>query len=306
MATVIYSYDNAVRSLNNRNTQVSSDDISPGFLYEKLAEGTNVTLTLINAGGDEQVEIASTGGGGGGGALDDLSDVVITTPSDIEYLGYSSGDWINREISIEDLSEIDIFSPSDGDSLLYQSGQWVNGIPSSELEDITDVDVSSINNGDILLNVSGVFTSMFAFPGHMMSNSFSSNSLSSTSSLTIPNDSLSSDAIHGELEVSPTGLFIDANLAGNYVHHLWVKIDGTSDSASGTLELYSWSYDGSMSETLIDVINISSDVHYRNHSFAYYINNTGMYMGFRLQNDSSGDVDVSFNYSIYRTGHSYT
>jgi hypothetical protein len=34
--------------------------------------------------------------GGGGGALDDLTDVVITTPSDGQVLTYDSGNWVNE------------------------------------------------------------------------------------------------------------------------------------------------------------------------------------------------------------------
>jgi hypothetical protein len=53
-------------------------------------EGTGVTQ-------DGNV-ISVAGGGGGGGALDDLTDVVITTPSDGQVLTYDSvsGDWVNE------------------------------------------------------------------------------------------------------------------------------------------------------------------------------------------------------------------
>jgi hypothetical protein len=42
---------------------VSSDDTTPGFLEEKIAAGTGVSLSTLNPAGDEELEISTTGAG---------------------------------------------------------------------------------------------------------------------------------------------------------------------------------------------------------------------------------------------------
>lgn len=61
---------------------------------KEIVAGTNITVDNSNLG----YPVISASGGGGGGALDDLTDVVITTPADNEVLAYDngSGDWINQ------------------------------------------------------------------------------------------------------------------------------------------------------------------------------------------------------------------
>ena len=46
--------------------KVSGNDLSNGYLAEKIVAGTNVTVTELNDGGVETLEIAASGGGGGG------------------------------------------------------------------------------------------------------------------------------------------------------------------------------------------------------------------------------------------------
>jgi hypothetical protein len=48
--------------------KVSANDGTDRFLEDKLQAGPNITLTTVNEGGDEKVQIESSGGGGGGGA----------------------------------------------------------------------------------------------------------------------------------------------------------------------------------------------------------------------------------------------
>lgn len=49
----------------DEKVKVSSGDTTPGFLDAKLVAGSNITLTKLNVGANEQYEISSTGGGGG-------------------------------------------------------------------------------------------------------------------------------------------------------------------------------------------------------------------------------------------------
>ena len=46
--------------------KVSGNDLSNGYLAEKVVAGTNVTVTELNDGGVETLEISASGGGGGG------------------------------------------------------------------------------------------------------------------------------------------------------------------------------------------------------------------------------------------------
>lgn len=64
------------------NAKVSSDDTTTGFLEDKIVAGSNVTITTLNPGGNETLEISSTGGPG----TDELVGVSAndTTPGYLE------------------------------------------------------------------------------------------------------------------------------------------------------------------------------------------------------------------------------
>ncbi len=49
-------------------SKVSNNDTAGKHLDEKIVAGTNVTITVLDEGGDEQLEISATGGGGGADA----------------------------------------------------------------------------------------------------------------------------------------------------------------------------------------------------------------------------------------------
>lgn len=70
--------------VNDYKLKVSNTDVLQGSLSDKLVAGTNVTLTVLNPGANEQIQITSTGSGGGGdvasvnGVLPVLGNVTIT------------------------------------------------------------------------------------------------------------------------------------------------------------------------------------------------------------------------------------
>jgi len=44
--------------------RVDSSDTTPGYLDHKIVAGTGITKTILNVGGDEQLQLTATGGGG--------------------------------------------------------------------------------------------------------------------------------------------------------------------------------------------------------------------------------------------------
>ena len=62
------------------------------------------------------------------GTLNNLSDVVITTPSANQILKYSSPNWINGSISLDNLSDVVLTSTTLGSYLRYNGTNFVNYI----------------------------------------------------------------------------------------------------------------------------------------------------------------------------------
>jgi hypothetical protein len=60
----IFSFSASGGGTGDRRVKVSSDDTTPGFLSDKLAQGTNITLAVQNPGGNETILITSTASGG--------------------------------------------------------------------------------------------------------------------------------------------------------------------------------------------------------------------------------------------------
>jgi hypothetical protein len=74
--------------------RVTTADTTPDVLLEKLVAGDNITLNLLNAGGDEQIEIVGTGGGGGS-----LSGALVNATTNLSVVNNTLTiiDW-NQEI----------------------------------------------------------------------------------------------------------------------------------------------------------------------------------------------------------------
>lgn len=72
-----------------------------------VATGSRVTVVYDPADSSMKACVAGSwlalsGGGGGGGALDDLTDVVITTPALNQALVYNGGAWVNSAITVSE------------------------------------------------------------------------------------------------------------------------------------------------------------------------------------------------------------
>ena len=92
----------------------STPDSGYGVLYEKTDgkpyfkndAGTEYDLTSLVA------------------ALDDLTDVTITTPATGDVLQYGGVGWINDGLALDDLSDVDTSGASADDALIYNGATW--------------------------------------------------------------------------------------------------------------------------------------------------------------------------------------
>lgn len=84
-------------------------DLADGVLtFSKVGGGTINRCVRFDAGGLLSAAAADCGSGGGGGAtvLDDLTDVVITTPATGATLKYNGAAWINGPLDLADLDAV--------------------------------------------------------------------------------------------------------------------------------------------------------------------------------------------------------
>src|SRR5690606_31966573 len=63
-------------------------------------------------------------------ALDDLTDVTISNPTDDQYLRYDGSGWVNETVStaasLDDLTDVTITNPTDDQFLRHDGSGWVN------------------------------------------------------------------------------------------------------------------------------------------------------------------------------------
>lgn len=96
-------------------------------------------------------------GGGGAGALNDLSDVAITSPTNNQALIFNSGssDWENAAqgaAAINDHSDATITSPVSGHILEHNGSTWVNiaGSSPSTFDGLSDSNITSVTDRQVL------------------------------------------------------------------------------------------------------------------------------------------------------------
>lgn len=89
-------------------------------------EGSNVTLTIADDAGGDEVDI-TIAASGGGGAIGDLSDVTITGPTTSDLLQYNGSAWVDKSLSeVGLLSGVSITGATKGDILVYNGTNWVD------------------------------------------------------------------------------------------------------------------------------------------------------------------------------------
>ena len=57
---------------------------------------------------------------------------------------------VSDAIALDDLTDVDASSPTDGQALVYDDGNWIAATPPLAVDDLTDVDASSPTDGQVL------------------------------------------------------------------------------------------------------------------------------------------------------------
>ena len=102
---------------------------------------------------------AGSGTSTGASKLDDLSDVVVTTPIANQTLVYNGTNFVNKTVEepaskLDDLSDVTLTTPTNGQALVYNGSKFVNKTveePASKLDDLSDVVVTTPTNGQALV-----------------------------------------------------------------------------------------------------------------------------------------------------------
>jgi hypothetical protein len=106
------------------------DDSASAYTY--LTVGTNLTITGTT--------LDATGGGGGASALDDLTDVVITTPSTGQVLKYNGSSWINDTDATGGGGTVSITgTPSDNQLGIWTGSSAIEGDAGLSFDTATDL-----------------------------------------------------------------------------------------------------------------------------------------------------------------------
>jgi hypothetical protein len=91
-------------------------------------------------------------------ALDDISDVTITTPSTDQVLKYNGSSWVNSTVpagatDLDGLTDVTITTPLSDQVLKYNGSSWINASApagATDLDGLTDVVISGASTNQLL------------------------------------------------------------------------------------------------------------------------------------------------------------
>lgn len=173
-----------------------------------------IDLGLCRLIGKNRLELLVSGGGGG--ALDDLSDVEISTPSNGQILVYNGSEWVNSSTGGGTVDSVVA-----GTSIAVDSADPANPIVSID----TTKDRLYANNVELLLGFNGAnnatSTSDEGPLGRTLT--FNGNAKLSTSQFKFGTASLQLDGTGDYLTVSSSGIGLHANQ--NFTIEAWVRLD---------------------------------------------------------------------------------
>ena len=148
--------------VNNFETQIPTATVTrTGNVSTIVITDKNGTTTSSIPDG-EKGDKGDKGDPGEPAFLNDLLDVVVTTPTTNQVLKFDGINWVNSTggaggaSDLDDLEDVTISSPTDGQVLKYDSvtSKWVNssggGTIPTDLDDLGDVSLTSPVTGDHL------------------------------------------------------------------------------------------------------------------------------------------------------------
>ncbi len=133
---------------------VTSADTTPGYLASKIQAGANITLSVINPGANEKLQITSSGGGGGG-----LTGVQNVGGGDGEiFRDITGGDTINLKTLESSDGSITITDNADTIDLTFGSlptlvGEVINIYPKIDLSTYQYITDKSSTTTDYLYEI---------------------------------------------------------------------------------------------------------------------------------------------------------
>lgn len=106
----------ATQTDNDRYAAVTAQDTTPDYLTSKVVAGEGVSITILNPGANEQLEISSNH------SISQLNDVVITGPvGDNEVIAWDNGSskWINQTATEAGITLYSDFTTHTGDGTIH-------------------------------------------------------------------------------------------------------------------------------------------------------------------------------------------
>ena len=78
-----------------------------------------------------------------------MSDVVITTPANLQILRYNGTNWVNSTNNLDALSDVVITTPTTGQAVIYNGTNWVN--TNNTLDGLSDVAITTPTTGQAVI-----------------------------------------------------------------------------------------------------------------------------------------------------------
>lgn len=139
--------------LKERAQVTKTAPMAPQIAHRIYGESASQDGLLMFNPGDTELEV-SIGGAwtnllrSGTATLDDLSDVIVTTPATGQVVRYNGTNWVNARTLLDDLSDVVITTPATNHALIYNGTNWANTI--LNLDALSDVAITTPASGQLV------------------------------------------------------------------------------------------------------------------------------------------------------------